>query len=87
MLYEYKCKKCNEIIEMDFTFGAPAKAIDCECGGIAQRHFGSCIFMLKGNDWPRKNSLFKKEMTEKNARAGRCMGKEWGDQPRLVKEQ
>jgi putative FmdB family regulatory protein len=37
MIYEYYCRKCEELSEKVFTAGRQAKTVKCECGARAKR--------------------------------------------------
>jgi len=83
MLYDYRCKKCQEEFEVDFRIGQAEAVVPCpKCQSDSKRAYTSCNFSVDG---PSKMNSFNKEMTERNEKAGRRMKKEHGDGPvRLV---
>lgn len=64
-LYEYKCCKCNKVIEsiekVDTEF------IVCECGYIANKVMSVSNFSLKGHCWEKDGYSSKKKTVLDNA--------------------
>ena len=82
MQYEYECQKCGKDFERSYKIGEAEKSPACIfCDGKGKRVFREMNFQLKGGGWPGKSMKFNKEMTDRNAAAGRRMRKEHGDGP------
>jgi len=87
MIFEYKCEKCNKLIEKDFRVGHAEKTVKCQdCNSDCERYYGSGVnFILVGGGWPGKSIKFNREQTEKNEHAGERMRSErTGTAPKLV---
>ncbi|MGH7885520.1 MAG: FmdB family zinc ribbon protein [Thermodesulfobacteriota bacterium] len=62
-IYEYKCKKCEEIFEMLQGFN-DKPAVKCEnCGGRVERLISLSAFHLKGSGW-YETDYGKKKITQ-----------------------
>lgn len=49
MIYEYKCKKCEKIIEKSFKIGeAPKKIQCCDCKSSCERVFSPPMIQFRG---------------------------------------
>ncbi len=85
MMYDYRCA-AHGMFEKDFSMGCAEAVVECpECGSEAKRVFTVGCLRPNGAGRPVSASVFNKEMTERNARAGRRMRKEHGEAPvRLV---
>ncbi len=46
-LYEYKCRKCQKVIEV-FRKASEAEPLKCKCGGDFQKVFHPAGIILKG---------------------------------------
>jgi putative FmdB family regulatory protein len=73
MRYEYKCPSCGDSFVESFPMGEAERTVQCrKCGAAATRVFG-CNFILNGSGFASANLKFKREMTERNLRAGHRM--------------
>jgi putative FmdB family regulatory protein len=50
-IYEYKCDKCQKIIEVMQKFSEKPLSRCPSCGGRASRLISNCSFHLKGTGW------------------------------------
>ena len=74
MKYEYSCPSCSQVFDGNFPMGTASATVVCpRCKKQAHRYFGGMSFVLKGGGFPSQSMKFNKEMTEKNAKAGRRM--------------
>lgn len=49
-VYEYKCKKCDKIVEKQFNFGKAPKKIKCgDCKKMCERHFSPPMIQFVGS--------------------------------------
>lgn len=76
MTYEYHCKSCDTYFDMKFPIGEALSEVKCpSCEKLSCRCFRSCSFILTGGGWPSKSARLKKEMTDRNNKAGERMRK------------
>ncbi len=50
-IYEYKCKSCENLFEIQHGINEVAKRKCPECGGNMQRLISQNAFLLKGGGW------------------------------------
>jgi putative FmdB family regulatory protein len=50
-IYEYKCEKCQRVIEVMQKFSDKALTRCPSCGGRVSRLISNCSFQLKGSGW------------------------------------
>lgn len=51
-IYEYKCKKCEQVSEFIKSINSNDKTVICpSCGGKAYRIVSQSSFILKGSGW------------------------------------
>jgi putative FmdB family regulatory protein len=50
-IYEYKCVKCQRVIEVMQKFSEKALTRCPSCGGRVSRLISNCSFQLKGSGW------------------------------------
>lgn len=50
-IYEYKCVKCQRVIEVMQKFSDKALTRCPSCGGRVSRLISNCSFQLKGSGW------------------------------------
>lgn len=86
MIFEYKCPKCESVIEKDAPIGKAPEYIICpDCEIRCDRFWNNMNFILKGGGWPGKKISFNKEMTDRNDKSGEKMRGTWeGTQPKLI---
>jgi putative FmdB family regulatory protein len=58
-IYEYKCDKCQKIVEVMQKFTDKPLSRCPSCGGRVSRLISNCSFQLKGSGWyvPRRPEL------------------------------
>ena len=73
--YDYKCIQCGHIQE-EFHFIKKNPNVKCEkCNAKSKKIFSvnDTNFILKGNDWPSRDSRMKTTMTAKNSKMKKTM--------------
>ena len=90
MTYEYKCKQCELIHELQFPMGEAQATAPCpECGTEMNRTFSNAGFVLKGpgDHYPSQQLKRKRQQTKNNEAAGKNMKRDWdGFIPKLKYE-
>ena len=52
-VYEYKCKKCDKILEVIKSINDDSPEICTKCGGDTEKLISLSTFQLKGGGWFR----------------------------------
>lgn len=61
-LYEFKCYKCDKIVERLCSFDKAVEGIKCfDCGSVMEKQQSMSSFILKGNNWAKDNYGLKKD--------------------------
>lgn len=51
--YDYKCKKCGTVVELEHSIHDTEKKVCAKCGYALQRLIGTTSFVLNGTGWAR----------------------------------
>jgi putative FmdB family regulatory protein len=69
-LYEYKCDKCGDVIEVRQKFSDEPLLVHEKCGGNLERLISRSAFQLKGSGWYATDYSKSNSAPSKNDSAG-----------------